>query len=243
MMKAFIITMSDNAESLRLTKVCKESILTTDSVLDVQHFEAIQPPQLYKHNVEIFDGDFVTWKFPEKQTENHLDFATGLFLKAYQTEDIKRVMACALSHMKLWKWAVDNNETIVVLEHDAFFQRKFDPQDLTWDQAWGAIGLNDPRGNTRKGQLFHNIASAQEGIQTVPEIDNTQEPPLPMGIAGNSAYIIRPWAAKELLRSTKVLGMWPNDAIMCKQLFPWLRVVYPYYSTTQRNVSSTTQVA
>ena len=241
-MKAFIITMSRNADSLRLSKVCKESIITTNSVLDVQHFEAVVPPELYKHNVEIFD-DFVPWRFPEQQTQNHLDFATGLFLKAYQTADIKRVMACSLSHMKLWKWSVDNNETIVVLEHDAFFERTFDPDDLVSDPSWGVVGLNDPRGNTRKGQLFHNIVSAQEGIQPVPSIDTTQEPPLPMGIAGNSAYIIRPWAAKELLKSTKVLGLWPNDAIMCKQLFPWLRVVYPYYSTTQRNVSSTTQVA
>ena len=242
-MKSFIITMSNNADSLRLTKVCKESILTTNSVLDVKHFEAIQPPQLYKHNVDIFDGDFVPWKFPEKDTENHLDFATGLFLKAYPTADIKRVMACSLSHMTLWKWSVDNNETIVVLEHDAFFQRTFNPDHLVSDPSWGVVGLNDPRGNTRKGQLFHNIVSVKEGIQPVPSIDTTQEPPLPMGIAGNSAYIIRPWAAKELLKSTKVLGVWPNDAIMCKQLFPWLRVVYPYYSTTQRNVSTTTQVA
>ena len=80
-------------------------------------------------------------------------------------------------------------------------------------------------------------------LEVVPNIDNSQEPPLPMGIAGNSAYIIRPFAAKELLKTTKELGVWPNDAIMCKQLFPWLRVVYPYYSTTQRNVSTTTQVA
>ena len=242
-MKAFIITMSDNADSLRLTKVCKESILTTDSVLEVQHFEAVQPPQLYKHNVEIFDGEFVPWRYPERDTESHLDFSTGLFLKAYPTSDIKRVMACSLSHMKLWKWSVENNETIVVLEHDAVLTRKFDPEHLLHDHAWGAVGLNDPRGNTRKGQLFHNIASQKEGIQSVPSIDTTQEPPLPMGIAGNSAYIIRPWAAKQLLETTKTLGLWPNDAIMCKQLFPWLRVVYPYYSTTQRNVSSTTQVA
>ena len=241
-MKAFIITMSTNGRSLEMTKVLKESILETQTDLEVQHFEAIQPPELFKHNVEIF-GDFVRWSYPQSETESSLDFGTGLFLKAYQTNDVKRVMACSYSHMKLWKWCADNNETIVVLEHDAFFNTTFDPEALTPDPAWGVVGLNDPRGNTRKGQLFHNIASAKEGIQVVPNIDNSQEPPLPMGIAGNSAYIIRPCAAKELLKATKEVGIWPNDAIMCKQLFPWLRVVYPYYSTTQRNVSSTTQVA
>ena len=237
-MKAFIITMSDNAESLRLTKVCKESILESGSQVEAQHFEAIQPP-LYQNIVDVF-GEHVRWSYPQKDSENKLDFGTGLFLKAYPTADHDRVIACALSHFALWKKCVDINETILILEHDAVITRQFDPKDLVSDPAWGAIGLNDPRGNTRKGQLFHNIASGKTGIQVVPNIDNSQEPPLPMGIAGNSAYIIRPWAARELLSAVKNMGMWPNDAIMCKQLFPWLRVVYPYYSTTQRNVSSTT---
>lgn len=240
-MNAFIITMSDNAKSLEMTKVLKESILNTDTHIQVRHFEAIQPPQLYKHNVEIF-GEFVPWKYPQEQTQNHLDLSTGLFLKAYAANDPKRVIACALSHMKLWKWSADNNETIVVLEHDAVFGKQFDPDEYLYDPAWGVLGLNDPRGNTRKGQLFHSIASNGDGIRPVPTIDTTQEPPLPMGIAGNSAYVIRPFAAKELLTKCKEVGLWPNDAVMCKQFFPWLRVVHPYYTNTQPNVSSTTQL-
>ena len=34
--------------------------------------------------------------------------------------------------------------------------------------------------------------------------------------------------------------MWPNDAVMCKQLFPTLQVVYPYYTTIQHGLKSTT---
>jgi GR25 family glycosyltransferase involved in LPS biosynthesis len=240
-MKAYIITMSNNGKSLSMAKTLKESVLATDTALEVQHFEAIQPPELYKHNIDVF-GEFASWRYPDEDAQNHLDFTTGLFLKSYKAIDPKRVMSCALSHMKLWKKSVVDNETIVVLEHDAVFTRKFDPEELLWDKTWGVIGLNDPRGNTRKGQLFHNIASAKEGIQVVPNIDTTEEPPLPMGIAGNSAYIIRPYAARELLEKVKDIGMWPNDAIMCKQLFPWLRVVYPYYTNTQENTSTTTQL-
>jgi len=240
-MNAFIITMSNNGKSLEMTKVLKESILNTETNLQVKHFEAIQPPQLYKHNVDVF-GDFVPWKYPQEQTQDKLDFSTGMFLKAYAANDPNRVMACALSHMKLWKWSADNNETIVVLEHDAVFQEKFDPSDYLHDPAWGVLGLNDPRGNTRKGQLFHTIVSGGNGIRPVPDIDTTQEPPLPLGIAGNSAYVIRPFAARELLTKCKEVGLWPNDAVMCKQFFPWLRVVYPYYTNTQPNVSSTTQL-
>lgn len=240
-MKAFIITMSNNGKSLDMTRVLKESILKTETNLCVEHFEAIQPPELYKHNVEIF-GDFVPWKYPQEQTQNQLDFSTGMFLKAYSANDPKRVIACALSHMKLWKWCADNNETIVILEHDAIFNEKFDPEDYLYDKYWGVLGLNDPRGNTRKGQLFHSIVSQDNGIRPVPSIDTTQEPPLPMGIAGNSAYMIRPFAARKLLEKCTELGLWPNDAIMCKQLFPFLRVVHPYYTNTQPNVSTTTQL-
>ena len=80
-------------------------------------------------------------------------------------------------------------------------------------------------------------------ILPIPLIDGGDEVPLPMGLAGNSAYVIRPHAAKEVLEAMKSIGMWPNDAILCRQLFPWLRVTKQYYTTTQRGVSTTTQVA
>ena len=48
-------------------------------------------------------------------------------------------------------------------------------------------------------------------------------------------------AAKELLETVAKLGIWPNDAIMCTQLFPWLRISYPYYTELQGVVSTTTQ--
>jgi hypothetical protein len=106
------------------------------------------------------------------------------------------------------------------------------------------MGLNDPIGNTRKGQRFHaQVESHGKGIQDIPKIDMDGELPLPMGLAGNSAYIIKPHAATKLLEKVEEIGMWPNDAIMCKQLFPsLLKVVYPYYSNTQKTISTTTQL-
>ena len=83
--------MSNSADSLRLTKVCKESILSTASPLDVQHFEAIQPPQLTQHIIDIF-GEHVRWSYPQRETENKLDFGTGLFLKAYATADVNTAL-------------------------------------------------------------------------------------------------------------------------------------------------------
>jgi len=128
----------------------------------------------------------------------------------------------------------------MVLEHDAEFFRDFDISEVMEDTKWGAVGLNDPRGNTRKGQMFHaKVAECGDGINRVPAIDEPTDLPLPMGLAGNSSYIIRPTFAKKLLAEVKRIGMWPNDAIMCRQLFTELKVLYPYV-TKVRSMKSTT---
>ena len=107
--------------------------------------------------------------------------------------------------------------------------------DFEWEG--GILGLNDPRGATRNSHIFHYKASAKPGIIDCPYVD---EEPVPQGLAGNSAYIIRPFAAKFLISKLEEYGAWPNDALMCNQICPWLKVVYPYFSTVQGNISTTT---
>ena len=241
-MKAFIITMSDKPTSVELAKNCRASVMQyCEGAVEPIHFEAVQPKSILSASLAVF-GEHLAYTYPESPFNSHMDFNTNLYLKAYDTNDVKKIVACSLSHMKLWKQCVEMDETIMILEHDAIFHRQFNCKPVEHYLEWGAVGLNCPRGNTRKGSIF---ATAVEGngtlVQNVPEIDGPGEPPLPQGLAGNSAYLIRPHAAKALLSKTKELGIWPNDAIMCKQLFPWLRVTYPFYTTTQRNVSSTTK--
>ncbi len=85
--------------------------------------------------------------------------------------------------------------------------------------------------------MFHEKVSSYVGVQPVPTIDDMD---VPQGLAGNSAYMISPKGAKKLLDKVREVGMWPNDALMNKQFFPWLEVVYPYYTTIQRGLRSTT---
>jgi GR25 family glycosyltransferase involved in LPS biosynthesis len=85
--------------------------------------------------------------------------------------------------------------------------------------------------------VFHEKVSSYVGVQPVPTIDDMD---VPQGLAGNSAYMISPKGAKKLLDKVREVGMWPNDALMNKQFFPWLEVVYPYYTTIQRGLRSTT---
>lgn len=117
----------------------------------------------------------------------------------------------------------------------------------------GICGINDPRGATRKSSVYHmkilnsiNIDTVtphieKNGLVTIPYVDEPGEDPLPSGLAGNSAYIIKPWAAKKLLEKTAEIGIWPNDALMCRQFFPWLQQYYPYFTKVQGSASTTTK--
>ena len=241
-MKAYIIRMSDNEHSVQCHKNLVQSIIDTNSMLVPIAFEATQPRDNFEHIREVFGSAPVLWTWPLSAKDDGPHLTTGLYLRHYQAVDQARVTAAALSHFRLWKQCVEHDEPIMVLEHDALFTRRFDGADFL-NEKWGAVGLNDPRGATRKGSLFHQmVQSAGKGLQQVPVIDGPNEPPLPMGLAGHSAYLLRPHAAKELLDTIRTIGMWPNDAIMCRQLFRWLRVVNPYYTTIQRGVSTTTQI-
>jgi GR25 family glycosyltransferase involved in LPS biosynthesis len=62
---------------------------------------------------------------------------------------------------------------------------------------------------------------------------------IPQGLAGNSAYIIKPEGARRLLELVKEYGLWPNDAIMCRQLISKLGITKTYYTKVQGLESTT----
>jgi GR25 family glycosyltransferase involved in LPS biosynthesis len=63
---------------------------------------------------------------------------------------------------------------------------------------------------------------------------------IPQGIAGNSAYIMKPSGAKKMLDLVAQFGLWPNDAIMCRQLVPTLGVTKTFFTGVQGLPSTTT---
>jgi len=159
-----------------------------------------------------------------------------------------------VSHMRLWHYVAQLNIPLMVLEHDAIFTKTFSEKNLSeliesesstttaGEDSVGVIGLNDPRGATRKSSVYLEkvLESTSNGNVKVPApwIDDKY---IPQGIAGNSAYIIGPKAARKLFNLIGEYGLWPNDAIMCKQLMgPILHQAYPFYTGLQ-GISSTTQ--
>lgn len=228
--------MINNHESTVATRHVIESIKKTGTKLEPIILPATTPKTIGE-GIDQLDMNGVAWTYPLDEHQDGLDMKTGLRLTHYKTANHSNRVACLISHMRCWQKSIDLDETIVVLEHDALFTDSLLPEDLTSEWKGGIIGLNDPRGATRRSALFHEKVSSYVGVQPVPTVDVGD---VPQGLAGNSAYMISPKGANKLLDKVREVGLWPNDALMNKQFFPWLEVVYPYYTTIQRGLKSTT---
>lgn len=230
-MKSYAIVIRGNEVSEQGFNTLVQSSTNVGNKFTINKFEAITPDYvdetMSQHNIK--------WNYPWVGKE--VDFASGLTKSAYKTKNPKARMACALSHYLLWKTCEKLNEPILILEHDALFTQKidFDPMQ---GNMW-IIGINNPLGATRKSRDFYTkIMDNKLNIQPVPKIDNDD---VPQGLAGNSAYIMKPQGAKKMLDLVKQYGLWPNDAIMCRQLMPRLGVTKKFYTSVQGLKSTTTQ--
>lgn len=218
MLPAFVIAIPGHKASQDAADICITSIRTTGSTLIPTKWPAVTPNTL--HACE--------WRWP---TKKKITCAyTGLTLTAYKNRDVRARIACAQSHYQLWQQCVALDQIICILEHDAEFIRKFDLSDFDG----GVLALNDPVGATFRAQQYDQ--ALMPGINPVPWVANAS---IPQGLPGNSAYLIKPWAAQELIDAQDRIGWWPNDAIMCRQLFDWLRVAKPFYTRVQGLVSTT----
>lgn len=219
LVNSYIITIYNNQRSVSASERCIKS-----TKIPVKKFDAITE----QHASKLMRDLGITWNYPWEGTEN--DFASGLTKTAYTTANPLKRVACFLSHYLLWKKCAEQDEPILVLEHDAIFISPLDLEELALSHP-DIIGINDPRGATRKSLEYHELIQKNpKKIQPVPTIDDLK---IPQGLAGNSAYIIKPTGAKKLLELVKEFGAWPNDALMCKQLIPNMGVTKKYYTKVQ----------
>jgi GR25 family glycosyltransferase involved in LPS biosynthesis len=229
-MKAYAIVMKGNDVSELGYETMVKSSEAVGNDFEIQRYDAVIANDAIATQ-RVFD---LNWNYPWDKPVR--DIATGLLKTPYPTQNYKARIACALSHYALWKYCDLNNETIIILEHDAVWKQKL-PEWVTIDSKYDIIGINDPRGATRRSRQFHEEVQKKEPmIQRPPVID---EEYVPQGIAGNSAYIMKPSGAKKMLDLVDQYGLWPNDAIMCRQLVRTLGVTKIYYTGVQGLPSTT----
>lgn len=231
-MKAHCIVIENNDVSELGYRNLIASSFSVGNEFEINRYDAVTGDQAQGKLAEWN----LRWNYPWEGSE--LDIATGLLKNAYRTKDRNKRIACSLSHYGLWLRCFNEQETFLIFEHDAIFKEKL-ASWVTEASSYDIIGINDPRGATRKSKEFYDIVRSREAlIQRAPKIDNDQ---IPQGIAGNSAYVLKPSGAEKLLNLVKEYGLWPNDAIMCRQLVRTLAVTKVFFTGVQGLPSTTTE--
>ena len=229
----YSIVVRDNEISERGFVKLVQSSLEVDNEFLVERFDATT-----ENNVAIDFHSFkkINWTYPWEGKQTCLK--SGLTKSAYQTKNRNKRVACFMSHYHLWYKSATLNINVLVLEHDAQFIKKLDLSIL--EKGYDIIGINNPIGATRKAKLYDEIIKKNKPncVVPVPRIDDWD---VPQGLAGNSAYIIKPAGAKALIDKVDELGAWPNDALMCYQNIKRLGVSTTYYTKVQGLPSLTTQ--
>ena len=230
-MKSYIIVLTENETSSNAASKAIMSSVSVENDFKIEIFDAITPERV-EQEMELFG---LKWNWPWQYPET--DMHSGLMKTPYLTAYPKKRMACFMSHYRLWKHCAEHNEPLLILEHDAIFTRKV-PLELLEESKFHVVGLNDPRKATRKSEMYHEGVQKQDGpVVECPKIDQDN---IAQGLAGNSAYYIKPEGAKKLIDLVAEFGAWPNDAIMCRQMMPRkLGHLRKYCTTLQSMVSST----
>jgi len=229
MIDCYVICILDNPLSEASAARLAETI-PSNAIL--HSFDAITPKRIGARSKRFQ----LVWNYPWSGSE--IDLQSGLKKTAYPTAVKEKRIACFLSHHSLWEQCVRLQKPIIIHEHDARYINE-DPLPLEmWEKSgFDIIGLNDPRGATRRWLDYHNaVAQAPHEIVRAPWID---EQTVPQGIAGNSSYWINPKGAQLMLDLTKEYGMWPNDALMCRQLVSKLGQSRRYWTYVQSMESTT----
>jgi len=254
-MKAYIISITNDHDSTVATRRLLLSIKDTRSNIEPFVFDAVTARNVKTVHERLFGKSTikrVSYTYP-LEGETRYDMKTGLELSGYKTRDINKRIGCFLSHYTLWKNCIEADKPIMILEQDALFTNRFDYGIIKESFKGDILGLNNPIGATRLASVYDKTLkdiwelrsskrkqNPKYDVYEAPWVDKNKM--IPQGIAGNSAYIIKPAGARKLIELTAEHGIWPNDALMCKQLMPGkLQHIYPYITKVQGGKSTTSE--
>ena len=226
-MNVWAIVIPNHKNSLYCYHQLKKSSEEVHNEFDIEKFPATTPEKvpyrLKKYQIE--------WNYPSKG--KIYDEDTKLIKSAYAGNNEEARIACAISHFELWYHISRQSEGALILEHDAYFINKLDV-----NLQIPITSINSPLKATRKAQQYHQkVQQSKEAFALAPWIDNDKR--IPQGLPGHSAYFIQPSAAQEMVELVYKYGLWPNDALMCKQLVSNLFVSKKYYTKVQNAISTT----
>jgi len=221
--KAYVITLAGHAYSERKAARCIESAAAFG--FHVERFNAVGPDAAAR----VMKQHGLKWTWAHGNTAPDVCRVTGLKQKPYGSLAAK--IGCSMSHYLLWQKCADHGP-LLILEHDAVFLR-----ELPDVAHRGICMVNDPNGATPKGAWWsEQMVRRGPGVWPKTAVFDDGRPD---GLAGGSAYLMDPPAAEQAMAAFRDLGVWPNDATLCRQLFD-LDELYPFVTRVEQEQSTTT---
>ena len=219
-MISFVICLEGHAYSEAKAQRCIES--AAEFGLEVQKFKAVDATNAER----VMHEQRLEWTWTQSGVRNCP--LTGLRQHPYG-ERLPKI-GCSMSHYLLWQLCAELDEPILILEHDSVFLRPLPDVEFN-----GICMINDPRGATHQGEWWSDrMADRGPGVWPKTQLQTNR----PDGLAGNSAYLLKPWSAISLMNAFKLYGVWPNDATMCLALFPYLQELYPFVTRVEQTQST-----
>ena len=211
-MEAWVITLFENEYSRRVAARCIES-----ANIKVREWEAVPA----RHGRQFLEDAGLEWTWGHGYG--------GMNHKPYGGNNDARI-ACFMSHYLLWRRCVVKERPLLILEHDAVFVRPFEPFEFD-----NICMINDPFMATPRGDWWSDqMRRRGPGVWPKTKVFDDSRPD---GLAGNSAYVIKPHAAQNLIDLAHEIGAWPNDALMCRQ-FMDLQEYYPFITEVRAEMST-----
>jgi GR25 family glycosyltransferase involved in LPS biosynthesis len=133
-----------------------------------------------------------------------LNIPTQKFRERYSR--FENCLSAFLSHHSLWQWSIDNNEEVLILEHDAIFI-----DSVPQVPYRGILSLGAPS----YGKF---ITPPNIGVNKL-----VSKQYLP----GAHAYLVQPSAAKALVDTARTSAC-PTDLYICNALFDFVQEYYPW---------------
>ncbi len=184
MMKPFVITISDIEESVNSAQRCIDS--AEKFGIKVETFNAFTPKD---KPFDVFE------KLGIKLTDR--------IHKNPHLRSLDAQCSCLLSHYSLWQKAIDLNEPVLVLEHDAVFVDKL--PDL---KDYLLVNLAKPS----YGRYHH----PKNGLHTFPNPH----------LKGAHGYAISPNGAKRIMDTINKNGIWAGADVFLN--FSWMQEYAPW---------------
>ena len=129
---------------------------------------------------------------------------------------IENCVAAFLSHMSLWKWAIENKEEVLILEHDAIFI--------------DAVPVASYKGVLSLGAPSYGSFNTPSNIGVNKLVSKQYLP-------GAHAYMVKPTAAKVLCEVAKQHAG-PTDLFLRNELFDFVEEYYPWPVVVRDNFTT-----